>query len=284
MKRQSKPKKSKARRRWLIAGLVVLFLFAFWYFENYTFTVTSASVSTSKVSQPVTLVQLSDLHGAIFGKGNSRLIEAVRRQQPDLICVTGDMYTNGDEAGRKTALALMADLTELAPVYFVQGEHDQEEAYLQALSQSGVHVMAYRMETLTIHNDKIVLYGINNVYYSDTFNLFREFDKPPADAFSVLLAHIPNYEAFNWFGPDLSICGDTHGGVMQLPFLGPLYCDGQWLPKLTTEKRPIIDKGLFSTYTGHLYVSGGLGNYPYPVRLFNRPEISVITIQPEAAP
>ena len=128
MKRQSKPKKSKARRRWLIAGLVVLFLFAFWYFENYTFTVTSASVSTSKVSQPVTLVQLSDLHGAIFGKGNSRLIEAVRRQQPDLICVTGDMYTNGDEAGRKTALALMADLTELAPVYFVQGEHDQEEA------------------------------------------------------------------------------------------------------------------------------------------------------------
>ena len=284
MKRQTKPKKSKSRRRWLIACLVVLLLAAFWYFENYTFTVTTTSITSSKVSQPVTVVQLSDLHGAIFGKSNRQLVEAVRLRQPDLICVTGDMYTYGDDAGRQTAIALMTDLTRVAPVYFVQGEHDQDETYLQTLAQNGVQVMAYRMERLTVNNSQIVLYGINNVYYSDTFNLFREFDKPPADAFSILLAHIPNFEAFNWFGPDLTLCGDTHGGIMQFPFLGPLYCDDQWLPKLTTHKRPIIDKGLFSTYTGHLYVSGGLGNYPWPVRLFNRPEVSVITIQPEAAP
>ena len=36
-------------------------------------------------------VQLSDLHGARFGRDNARLLEAVRRAEPDLIALTGDL-------------------------------------------------------------------------------------------------------------------------------------------------------------------------------------------------
>ena len=38
------------------------------------------------------------------------------------------------------------------------------------------------------------------------------------DCFSILLAHIPNYERFAAFRTDLTICADTHGGMVQLPF------------------------------------------------------------------
>ncbi len=260
--------------------LLVGFLL-FWYVQNYSFTVTTTNIHSHKISTPITIVQLSDLHGAEYGKDNNRLVSAVEKQNPDIICVTGDMFTNGDTVGMDTAHTLMKQLVAIAPVYYVPGEHDNNPLFIQEIKGYGVVPLLYDKVTITVKESKVTLYGINNVYYTDTFNLFREFDKPAEDSLNILLAHIPNFDAFNWFGPDVSLCGDTHGGVVQLPLVGPLYFNGQWLPQLTTNQQYVTDKGLFQTYTGHVYVSGGLGNYPYPVRLFNRPELSVITFLPQ---
>jgi predicted MPP superfamily phosphohydrolase len=41
------------------------------------------------------IVQLSDLHGSRFGKGNARLIEKVRAEEPELIALTGDFLDEG---------------------------------------------------------------------------------------------------------------------------------------------------------------------------------------------
>lgn len=265
--------------RWFLLG-ILLFGIWFWYFQNFTFTVTNTTISSGKVSSPLTIVQITDLHGAKFGKENKKLVASIRKQNPDLICSTGDMYTNGDTQGMDTAVSLLKQLTEIAPVYCVPGEHDQDETFLATLSAAGVHVMSYKKESLEIRDNTVTIYGIDNVYYTNTFNLFREFDKPSSDSYNILLAHIPNFEAFNWFGPDISLCGDTHGGLVQIPFLGPLYFNGEWLPELKQGEEYVTDKGLFDTYTGHVYVSGGLGNYPYPLRMFNRPEVSVLTIMP----
>lgn len=275
--------KGKNKTKKFLRGLCYFLLISlvFWYFQNYTFTTRETKIYTSKVNSPITIVQLSDLHGATYGENNRHLVKAVEKQDPDLICITGDMFTNGDTQGMDNVHILMKQLVNLAPVYFVPGEHDSDELFLKEIASYGVNPLLYEKETVTIDENSVTLYGINNVYYSDTFNLFREFDKPSDDSFNVLLAHIPNFDAFNWFGPDLSLCGDTHGGVIQLPLIGPLYFDGEWFPQLTSQNQYVTDKGLFSTYTGHVYVSGGLGNYPYPVRLFNRPELSVITILPK---
>ncbi len=273
-------KKIRRLRLALILLLVIVLLVGFWAFENFTFTVHRTTITSDKITTPLTLVHLSDLHGAVYGKNNRKLLRAVERQSPDLIFTTGDMYTYGDDEGREVALALYGELAKIAPVYAVPGEHDRNEADEAALTALGVTLLSYRQQTLTVKGNQLRLYGIDNVYYTDTFNLFYEFDKPPADSYNILLAHIPNFEAFNWFGPDLSLCGDTHGGLVQIPFLGPLYFDGEWLPEVTGGDKTVTDKGLFDTYTGHVYVTGGLGNYPYPLRLFNRPELSVLTLAP----
>jgi predicted MPP superfamily phosphohydrolase len=244
--------------------------------------VNETTIVTDKLTEEITILQLSDLHGAEYGKDNKSLLRAVQNQQPHIICITGDMYTNGDEQGMNKAISFMKQLPAIAPVFFVAGEHDQDESYLNQLSSAGITVMSYHQQSVSVGENKITIYGIDNVYYTDTFNLFYEFDKPKEDSFNILLAHIPNFDAFNWFGPDLSLCGDTHGGVVQLPLAGPLYFDGQWLPELTSSDEYITDKGLFDTYTGYVYVNGGLGNYPYPIRLFNQPEISVIRLTPKA--
>ena len=273
--------KRKGRRLFVFLCCFLIFISVFWYIQNYTFLVSETTIYTDKVTSTVTIAQLSDLHGATYGENNCNLVSAVKDEQPDLICVTGDMFTNGDTQGFDTACFLLKQLTDIAPVYFVPGEHDNDEVFIREISSYGVKPLLYQKESVTIRENQVTLYGINNVYYTDTFNLFREFDKPSENSFNVLLAHIPNFDAFNWFGPDLSLCGDTHGGVVQIPFIGPLFFEGEWLPELTSESLYITDKGLFDTFTGHVYVSGGLGNYPYPVRCFNRPELSVLKILPK---
>lgn len=274
--------KLKNKKRTVFSFVIIVVLLAlFWYVQNFTFKVSEIEIASDKVTETITIVQLTDLHGASFGKNNGTLLRAIQKQQPDIICVTGDMYTRGDAKQKATAISLLQQATDIAPVYFVPGEHDNDTDYLNQLTAAGVQVLSYGMDQLLVRGQSVTVYGIDNVYYSDTFNLFYEFDQPSSESFNLLLAHIPNFEAFNWFGPDLTLCGDTHGGVVQLPLVGPLYFDGTWLPELTDDREYVTDKGLFDTYTGHVYVSGGLGNYPYPLRLFNRPEISVLRIVPK---
>ena len=70
------------------------------------------------------LVQLSDLHGARFGKGNSRLLAAVRAERPELIALTGDVLQTGSDSEVFAAASLCAALARIAPTYFVSGNHD----------------------------------------------------------------------------------------------------------------------------------------------------------------
>lgn len=254
--------------------LILLLLAAVWAFSTFALRVDKATVQSEQISEPVTIVQLSDLHGYSFGPDNRWLLWLVERQQPDLIAVTGDMYTAGRDSG--TASRLISTLTDIAPVYYVNGEHDNSEGFKAELSAAGVRVMDYADELLTVGDTTLHLYGINNVYYSDTFHLDNDFTED-SEHFSLLLAHIPNFEKFRAFGIDLALCGDTHGGQIRLPGLGALYDGSTWLP----ERSGIPMKGLYEQDGNYLYISSGLGNYPVPVRFCNRPEVSVIRLEPK---
>ena len=103
-------------------------------------------------------------------------------------------------------------------VYFVNREHDCDEKFIQNLKDNEVNVLDYKKEAIAIKNTKINLYGITNQYYSATFDLKNAFEINKEE-YNILLAHISNFEEFEQFGIDLSLCGDTHGGQVRLPFL-----------------------------------------------------------------
>lgn len=73
---------------------------------------------------------------------------------------------------------------------------------------------------------------------------------------------------------DLVLAGHAHGGQVRLPFIGELVAPNQ---------------GFFSKYTSGKYkrgnctmiVSRGLGNSVISQRLFNHPEIIVLTLSKE---
>ncbi len=267
----------KKLKKLLWGATVPLALLAVWYISTFTLTVTRVELESDKINTPVNIVQITDLHGAVFGKSNRRLINKIKEQSPHIIVATGDMYTAGDEGGKTRAVTLLTALTELCPVYYVNGEHDNSASFHKALIAGGVRVLDYKTENLDIDGNPITLYGIDNVYYSPTFDLYNEFT-PDRERFNLLAAHICNPSAFADFAADLTICGDTHGGQIRLPFVGALYDESRdlWLPE---RYNGVYMKGLYPLGEEQLFVSSGLGNRPYPVRLFNRPEVALIVLK-----
>ena len=262
--------------RLFIAVAVLLFI---WYFSTFTVTVSHTEIKSDKINGDIKIVQITDLHGTEFSRQNESLIKQIEKEKPDLVFATGDMYTNSDQKGKDTAKHLLVSLAEKFPIYYVTGEHDNDNDFHLFLENNGVFVLDYKTETVKIRDTEIVLYGINNVYYSPTFDLFNEFS-PDYSKYNILMAHINNADAFKDFGADLTVCGDTHGGQIRLPLLGAVYMDGEWLPEWSDKKQTAYVKGLYNLGENKLFVSGGLGSRPYPFRLFNRPEISVITLKP----
>lgn len=259
--------------------LFIPVLLIVWWFSNFTLNVSEVCFSDPRIKDDITIVQLTDLHDAKFGRNNKRLIKKIEKQNPDLIVVTGDMYSNiAENSGKKTALSLMKALGEKYDVYYINGEHDSEDSeFYNEMEKSGVHIFNYKDEIITVKNTKLHLYGVNNVYYSDSFNLNNEFE-PDSENYSIILAHSSNFRKFAEFGADLSICGDTHGGIFRLPVIGAVYDGDRFFP----DRNGFYIKGTYSIGESNLFISSGLGNYPFPARFCNRPEIAVIKLAPEA--
>jgi len=91
--------------------------------------------------------------------------------------------------------------------------------------------------------------------------------------FTILLSHAPcivNHLGDESF--DLILCGHTHGGQVNIPFIKPF-----WTP---TETDYI--KGMYETGWGKLYVNRGIGVSGFPIRFLCPPELTVFNLKPES--
>ena len=257
----------------------------------HTLTTTHYKLPSSTISS-LRIVQLTDLHNSEFGEGNSRLIDAVRTQSPDLILLTGDLL-NSDEQRTDIATDLIAKLCEIAPVYFSNGNHEieYEERYGvdidELYREAGAVVLEKEYQDITVKNQKIRLGGIYGYCLPGKYLETGEAD-PEETAFlekfqdtdlpKILMCHMPvcwmiNGSLDDW-DVDYVFAGHLHGGEVILPFIGGLYGpDLGWFPgKL---------EGLYSSGTGGktLVLSRGLGTNESIPRFNNIPEVMVVDIQ-----
>ena len=151
------------KRKWILILLVIILICLFiWWFNTFTIKTTVTEIVSDKIKNEIKIVQISDLHGSTFGKDNNKLIRKIEKENPDFICVTGDMYTAGDEKGKQVAKNLIVTLAEKYDVYFVNGEHDSSEEFMNELKANNVKVLDYKKETIEIKDTKLNLYGITN--------------------------------------------------------------------------------------------------------------------------
>lgn len=224
------------------------------------------------------IVQLSDLHEREFGTDNARLVAAVAAEKPDLIALTGDFIDSGD--GIAVTLTLAEQLLELAPVYFVSGNHDWASGEMETLRKQleaiGVMVLDNKWERLERDGEAIVLCGAEDP------NGYADSPRPDAvvetvraaepEAFLLLLGH-RNYwlDEYPALDADLILCGHGHGGVIRLPGVGGLLgSGGVWMPAYTA--------GLYTGTSYRMLVSRGLGGGMQLPRLFNNPQVVSVTL------
>ena len=82
---------------YIIIGIIfILILIIRIYIDSEMLEVTKLNIVSSKIPiefEEYKIIQLSDLHNKSFGKNNERLIEAIDKETPDIVVMTGDMVS-----------------------------------------------------------------------------------------------------------------------------------------------------------------------------------------------
>ena len=226
------------------------------------------------------IVELADLHGRVFGRGSRRLLAAVRRAEPDLSCIDGDLFDEHTDLAMLPPL--LRGLCAIAPVYYVTGNHEWRvpglRGILAQMRACGVTVLQDDWRVLRRGEDALIVAGTDDpcgpAERKTPAELIADIRAEAGEAaFLLLLTHrndqLPQWSAL---GVQAVLAGHCHGGVVRLPFVGGLF---------GTDRRlfPAWDAGLYRQGETALYVSRGLGYTNVHFRLFNRPEVAVIVLR-----
>lgn len=286
---EEREKKNKS----LWAFALILMALTLWSFYSSLngLEVTNYSISSTKLTTPVRIVQLSDLHNAEFGTDNAELIARIAEQTPDLIVMTGDMI-NGHEQRTEVAEALIESLSEIAPVYASMGNHEKANEHMyrsditKLYEEAGAVVLEKEYQDIEIRGQKIRIggllgYGLPEKYAKTGEAVESEYTyiakMQKTDNLTLLLCHYPTCWIHNrlldeW-DVDVVFSGHEHGGQIRLPWLGGVYApDRGFFPGHTS--------GVLHDQEGKraLVISRGLGSTGWVPRLNNVPEIVVVDI------
>lgn len=271
-------------RRLAVLAVLILVLVFFFRWENTSLQIARFDPVFTDLPtgfDGCRIVVLSDLHGAEFGENNEELFQTVADQSPEYIFYLGDLEDKyrGPEPGYAEAVA--AGLTAIAPTYYVTGNHEwaigDVPELKERLAAQGVTVLSNDFTTLERNGDTVVLAGIDDPNgYADQKQpetVAAEVYAAYGDPFWLLLAHRNDRfeEQYSLLGADLVLSGHGHGGIIRLPFTDGLLSTNRTL-------FPSYTAGLYDKNGSALFVTRGLGNSGPSFRLWNRPEVAVVTL------
>lgn len=283
--------KENKKFRYLLLLILIMITAAYLVWQNNAIQVTQYDFNHSDVPDTFdgyTIVQVSDLHNKDFG---NQLTDKVREQNPDLIVVTGDVI-DSNRTNIPVAIEALTKLIEMAPVYFVSGNHEvASEQYpeLQAemdaigvinaddsaltLGRNGSEIGLIGLaDPLLVTLEEIETVGTQEQVLEGTLTeLTEELDTD----FTLLLSHRAEVmEMYARAEVDLALTGHAHGGQIRIPGVNGLYAPTQgFFPQYTS--------GLYEEGDTQMIVSRGLGNSLFPFRINNRPELIVVTLESE---
>ncbi len=262
----------------LILSLVLFVISAgiFIHWNNTALQVTNYTISSKRIPgsfDGFKIVQISDLHNGEFGKDNSRLLNKIRQQAPDIIVITGDIV---QASPMENALSFARQATQIALTYYVPGNHEHRidyEPLFDCLRDAGVILLLNQSAAIQKNDQWLNLIGVEDpTFYPD--DRIEDKLRPliQKNAYNILLSHRPElFDTYVSCGADLTFTGHAHGGQFRLPLIGGLFAPGQGV-------FPKYDAGIFESGNTRMIVSRGIGNSAFPIRLFNRPEIVVVTL------
>lgn len=266
-----------------VIGTVALYRAA--VIEPGRFTLSRVSVPIQTLSPgtpPIRILHISDLHIERLSNRESKILDLVREESPDLILITGDYVNisfNVDPVTHEQVRKLLSQLAAPGGVFAVLGSPAVDLPGVIPPLFEGLPVRLLRNEAAEVilpGGQSLTLIGLDcrHDIAADAAALDRVLGPIEGSKPLILLYHSPDLLPQAVAREiDLYLCGHTHGGQVRLPLIGPL------LTSSKLGRRYVM--GHYHERHTNLYVSRGVGfeGLGAPrVRLFCPPEVALITL------
>ncbi len=262
----------------LLPLIISLTINMYGYFEAKTIMTERMTIASPKIPEAagrIRIVQISDVHIGIIVRGDrlKRIVEEVKKAQPDILVSTGDLV-DGQIDNLAEHAAFLNDVQPRYGRFAITGNHEFYAGLGQALDftqNAGFKVL--REEGINVAGT-INIAGIDDPTV-DALGLPRKISEKEVlsglsqQHFTVLFKHRPviEKESIGYF--DLQLSGHTHNGQI-FPF------------NFVTKLFYPLNTGYLKLANGaHLYVSRGTGTWGPPIRFLSPPEITVIDLMHE---
>lgn len=277
--------KRRPRSVWYAAACVGVILAglglrAFWL-EPASLAADEARVVVPLV-QPGTLrvAVLTDLHvGSPFnGIDNlQRVVALVNQQQPDLVCILGDLVIQGVRGGRFVQPeAIASELKGLRSTYgtfAVLGNHDgwlDHDRVAKALERNAVTMVEDRAHRVETSRGPVWIAGVSD-YWTGRHDVAAAVSQvTDAHAPVILLTHNPDIFPDVPARVSLTLAGHTHGGQVRFPFFGAPIIPSKFGQRFAAGH--VIEGGR------QMYVATGIGTSILPVRFRVPPAVTLLSV------
>ena len=264
--------------------LIVALLFLFVYYQDNHLVVSEYTYTNNDIPTEFDgyrIVQLSDLHDKQFGQNQEALVSYIHDINPDTIFLTGDFVTKKSIEHSKELVEALSNKYEM---FFVPGNHEagytKYDELKTILANNNVRILENEVAAIIKDTASINVIGLldPSFYKQSAAANAKEMEHAleslteNLEGTTLLLAHRPEYiNTYSKNNVNLVFSGHAHGGQFILPFVGSVYAPGQGLfPKLT--------QGIHNVDATTIVISRGLGNLAPVPRLFNYPEIVIVTL------
>lgn len=185
-------------------------------------------------------VLISDLHNKVYGKNNDKVMEAVRKINPDFIILAGDLVTSKASEDMTPGIELVKALGREYRIYYGLGNHesklrqcpdkfdDKFDRLMDGIKDKNVFLLDNTSVDIPEYQIRVTGLDLDLKYFAhfrirkmEDGYLQKTLPKYDKSKCNILIAHNPDYfEQYARWGADLVLSGHVHGGIMRLPFLG----------------------------------------------------------------
>lgn len=276
--------------------LVILFvaLLAVGIIDGNRFKTVKEEFELSGLSKECRFVLISDLHNKVYTDGNSSIIQAIKKINPDFIVLAGDLVTSAAKEDNTPGMLLIKALSLDYKIYYGLGNHETkikqeherfggkfdqlkrglEDKNIIFLENKGVNIPEFNIRITGLELGLDYFAHFHKKEMRDGY--IAEIAEPPAkNRCNILIAHNPDYfEEYAAWGADLVLSGHVHGGIMRLPLLGGVIAPSYRI-------FPKYDGGVFREGKSVMLLGRGMGSHTLPFRFFNPAELYEVVLKPK---
>ncbi len=248
-------------------------------------------IDLEKIDSPIRIVVIGDYQVGYFKKEKyvKKTVKQILNLKPDLVFIVGDIVDNAVYEEREANyFEPMKKIAESIPTYAIHGNHEYgigggksilEQKYRTAnvsietkeiVESFGIKYLVNDLEEIEINGQKFYLFGGDSIWAGKLS--YSPLENRTENMSTIALIHNPLATQASKHNIDLMLSGHTHGGQIRLPFIGPIGRVDNVLPAEWYQG--------WNEYEGmKFFVTSGIGESGTRARLFNPPEIIMLTIK-----